>query len=517
MIREPARLVGLDINEVAEKLADETEDNPGNLPLLAAALRRLWEAKEGQRVTIDAYDRFGGIRGVVGTIANEAFNKLSEELGPKPAERAFHHLFAHLVRIDVEGQPTRNVVPITEFRHDNDTLRLIELFGRQETRLLVYDQGEGADIGTVQVNHEALFDAWPKLKSWIGERRDDEWALALAQRAAAEWAKEGYHPARFDLTRALDARQSLAALERVSSQLDVITQDFLFPTPRLISMLDRPLNEVGHKARVRIGELLDRLGEDARPGIGVDGDGLPIFDARYWITVPGGEVNLENETTVFKVEQFRMARLPVTQAQFKAFVNARDGYKNSEWWAGLEKECLGPHPFLQTGDNRPVTQCTWTEALAYCRWVTSRLAGSGRLPAGQMIRLPSETEWQQAATGGDPEHIWPWGAEWREGPACTVESNSEGICAVGLFPMGSTSDGILDMVGNVWEWTGKNNSLPQSTTLASGNKGGRVLRGGSWHNDKELSRAAFRLTEIIQPRNADVGFRMCLAPPIAAK
>lgn len=87
---------------------------------------------------------------------------------------------------------------------------------------------------------------------------------------------------------------------------------------------------------------------------------------------------------------------------------------------------------------------SWYDAVAFCRWLTKRL--------GYEVRLPTEWEWQQAATGGDPNNEYPWGADWDSSRANTMESDLSRTTAVGLYPHGAWTNGPMDMSGNVWEW-----------------------------------------------------------------
>jgi formylglycine-generating enzyme required for sulfatase activity len=108
---------------------------------------------------------------------------------------------------------------------------------------------------------------------------------------------------------------------------------------------------------------------------------------------------------------------------------------------------------------------TWIEALAYCQWLSTRL--------GYEVRLPTEWEWQQAATGGDPKNQYPWG-KWEEGRANTFESEIGRVTAVGLYPHGRSAQGVPDLAGNVMEWCLNRYDSPKDVRL-----GGRRPAGGA--------------------------------------
>lgn len=77
---------------------------------------------------------------------------------------------------------------------------------------------------------------------------------------------------------------------------------------------------------MKISQYLAALG-DPRQGVGLRPDGVPDI---LWIEIPGGEIKLERVEYVYQVETFAIAKYPVTNAQFSAFVKAEDGYRNEE-------------------------------------------------------------------------------------------------------------------------------------------------------------------------------------------
>ena len=106
--------------------------------------------------------------------------------------------------------------------------------------------------------------------------------------------------------------------------------------------------------------------------------------------------------------------------------------------------------------NHPVVGISWFEAEAYCQWLTSRMHTRDQLMPEEVIRLPTEVEWEIAA-GWDPATrrilTWPWGDTFDSNRANTSETRVGGTSPVGAFLHGMSSIGAFDMAGNVWEWT----------------------------------------------------------------
>ena len=232
-----------------------------------------------------------------------------------------------------------------------------------------------------------------------------------------------------------------------------------------------------------------KLGVDQRQGVGVDGDGLPAI---HWCPVGPGRVALEDDGGTFAVPDFQIAQFPVTNAQFQAFVDAADGYGNPDWWEAEWREqgwvdLDSPGSSRWTEPTAPREQVSWHEAVAFSRWLDCKLRERGGLTPEQQIRLPTEWEWQQAATGGDPARKYPWDADWN--PDClNAEYRLRRTTAVGIYPDGASPCGALDMAGNVWEWCLNQYDKPIDTGL--GGTFRRVARGGSWDYDRDFARAA---------------------------
>lgn len=196
-----------------------------------------------------------------------------------------------------------------------------------------------------------------------------------------------------------------------------------------------------------------------------------------------------------------MARYPVTVAQFGAFVDA-GGYQEQGWWTAAgwqwrqqERRTTPDHWERQVlTPNRAVAWVSWYEGMAYAAWLDAQL--HSQLPAGYVVRLPTEAEWEKAARCAD-DRRYPWGnSDWEEEKANIGESGIGHTTAVGAYPKGATPTGLYDLAGNVWEWTSsQDHNYPYAPTGQRNDQQGtdrRVVRGGSWYDNRRYARAAFR-------------------------
>ena len=184
--------------------------------------------------------------------------------------------------------------------------------------------------------------------------------------------------------------------------------------------------------------------------------------------------------------------------------------------------------------SQPVVGVTWYESLAYCAWLNEQLFekwdqvdglnDSQRAlwqplaQANWRIGLPTEPEWEQAARQrghGD----WPWGSRFSAEHANTVEGQVNRPTPVGCYPLGNIQNTLEEMAGNVLEWT---RSLYKPYPYNAGNgcedlasDAHRTLRGGSWNSDFRSARCAFRLRNLPDYFNSNIGFRCVVSLAIS--
>ena len=195
------------------------------------------------------------------------------------------------------------------------------------------------------------------------------------------------------------------------------------------------------------------------------------------VYIAGGEFLMGNnagdefEKPVHKVEvaPFYMDVTEVTCEEYLKFLSAMARRDPRNW---TKQTC-------SAGTARqPVTGVDWNDAKAYADWANKR--------------LPTEQEWEFAARTGRGA-IYPWGNEWQPNAANAGNSSAQRLMNVGSYPNGKTPAGVMDLIGNVWEWTSSeifaypgghfSSAIPQDV---------KVIRGGSWHEANNEATSTYR-------------------------
>ncbi|HLF27884.1 MAG TPA: SUMF1/EgtB/PvdO family nonheme iron enzyme [Anaerolineae bacterium] len=293
----------------------------------------------------------------------------------------------------------------------------------------------------------------------------------------------------------------------------------------------------------------DRRAAEIRDSVGVvptrERGEVRRFGGIEFVRVPAGKfvmgskddnrLAFDAEKPQYTVEipyDYWIARYPVTNAQFAAFVEATQYVTTAEkegGWSGKDfekgydwKHPLGPQSDWQDKSDHPVVQISWYDAAEYCKWLNERLQKETGTPLGVSeleIRLPTEAEWEKAARG-EYGNEWPWGNEFDAARCNSVEGGKRETTPVGLYsPQGDSPYGAADMAGNVWEWC---HSLFKPYPYAADDgredesaSGPRVLRGGAWISSGGLARCASRLDFHPDYRFVNFGFRVVVSPRLS--
>ena len=178
-IEEPARRASLVVEPgLVDLLVTEVAGHPGALPLVSHALSETWQRREGRTMTVAAYRDSGGIRGAVAQSAEEIYTELEPE-----QQSLLRELLLRLVSPGPEGEPVRSRLPrrlvVTDPRHD----QMIDLLIR--SRLVM------SDASVVEIAHEALAAAWPRLRGWLDDDVDGQRVLHHLATAADAWDSMG--------------------------------------------------------------------------------------------------------------------------------------------------------------------------------------------------------------------------------------------------------------------------------------------------------------------------------------
>ncbi len=290
------------------------------------------------------------------------------------------------------------------------------------------------------------------------------------------------------------------------------------------------------------------------------------------VEVPGGTISIgatadfpfifDNEKWAHAVtlKPFRIARAPVTNGEFRGFVED-GGYRNAKFWSPAGWQWLESggtpqlersfgkffnkamneptevtaftqrleHPvywrfdpggrwqqrifdsYLPLQDNLPVVHVSWFEAEAYCNWAERR--------------LPTEAEWEAAASGestnrgqslSERRRHFPWGDEAPDEQRANLDWRAGGVVNVSAHASGDSAFGCRQMIGNVWEWTA-DDFLPYPGFTIDPYKeyskpwfgSHKVLRGGCWTTSSLLIRNTWRNFYTADRRDVWAGFRTC--------
>ena len=184
-IVEPASGVNVEVQPklLAQLIADVGEEAQA-LPLLQYTLTELFDTRQGGTLDLGGYHALGGLEGALTTRADHLFETFDSE-GQEAAKR----LLLQLVRSDRGSEPTRRRVALDDLRQIGEIDEVLGAF--IANRLLTADRDALTRKATIQVTHEALLDAWDRLRGWIELHSIDLQRRAALSAAAAEWEASG--------------------------------------------------------------------------------------------------------------------------------------------------------------------------------------------------------------------------------------------------------------------------------------------------------------------------------------
>jgi formylglycine-generating enzyme required for sulfatase activity len=207
------------------------------------------------------------------------------------------------------------------------------------------------------------------------------------------------------------------------------------------------------------------------------------------VAIPGGTFTMgrdnaqdpeETPAHSVTVKPFYIDKHPVTQAQYYGYRQKMKGE---------------PTNYPESQAAWPATNVSWQDAQAYCGWV---------VPGG---RLPTEAEWEFAARDTDGR-LYPWGTGFSAALVNSFEASLGHPEPVGAHTDAASPFGVLDMAGNVWEWCFDNyKAYPGHTSAFTIPADAKVIRGGSFHSDKDHVTTTTRNLDHAGSQSPAVGFR----------
>ena len=220
-------------------------------------------------------------------------------------------------------------------------------------------------------------------------------------------------------------------------------------------------------------------------------------DGAAALLVPAGNFVMgdDRESPIREIylDTFYIDKYEVTISRYAKFLAATGGARPPEGWQPLHRESAG---------LLPVVGVDWHDAEAYCRW------------AGK--RLPTESEWEKAARGGDGRN-YPWGNDEPTPAHANFGKSADGPYTGGLAPVethpaGKSPYGVYDLAGNASEWVSdwfaaslvrgdmRNPKGPENGTV-------KVIRGGGWYDPPDRLNSSRRMHARPATRADDLGFR----------
>ncbi len=490
------------------------------LPLLAFTLERLYEEYHAAgRLTVDQYNKLGGIKGSIETAVKRALAAADDVASiPRDTTKRLallrRGLIPWIASVDPDtGAPRRRVARRSEI--PVEALPLIDLLVTQ--RLLSTDVSKDTGEVTIEPAHEALLRQWSLLEGWLKEDAGQLSVIDGIKRAAKTWADNKRRNGWLVHTGGnLVAAERVRQREDLAASLDATDQAYIRACRGRVRRQNAGLAFVG---AVIIAGLTGWYTEKQwRPVADVTGyrvsnmakdltkAGTAFRDCSFcpeMVVVPAGSFMMGSPETekdrgkdegpqrkVTITQPFAVSKFEVTFDAWNACIDAggcQHRPDNSGWGSG----------------NRPVINVSWDDITKqYLPWLSK--------VTGQTYRLLTEAEWEYAARAGTTT-AYSWGDDAGKGNANGSQWDIKQTAPVGSFK--ANAWGLYDMHGNVWEWVqdcyeDSYAGAPTDGSSVSEQNCSRVLRGGSWDYDPRFMRAARRIGIDPGVRDNNIGFRV---------
>ena len=462
MIIEPAQAAGLTITDAfAKRLIHDTEADSANLPLLAFVLNKLFQKRQGHRLSEAVYDTLGGVNGAIAAHVREVERAIQEKVRMNP-NTVLPDIFQTLVKLHKdEGTPTRNRPLKSTFT--GNLHAVVDLLIAPPARLL-RTEGDGKDA-TISISHEALFETWPTLKQYVETHKKALMDRTHLESRAQKWAAIG-KPMLTGLATGKEYRDFCQA----GLSTTALAKEFLNASQRARTLW----RGIGVMALLLLGLVtwLWQKGYNVEQAmLKVQSVVRSIHLEPEMLLIPAGTFQQGDELSV-SIKGFALSQHEVTFEEYDRFAidTGRELPDDHAWGRG----------------KRPVINVTWEDAQAYAEWLSEQ--------TGKPYRLPTESEWEYAARSGEKQQRFAGtDDEAQLGDYAVYADFSRGRTAeVGSKP--ENTFGVQDMTGNVWEWVedcwhenyeGAPTDGRAWLTERNADCSSRGIRGGSWNNIPE--------------------------------
>ena len=477
--------------EVARRLAEEEARK-----LAIEEANRLKAQEEANRLAREVEAAQRGVEEARGRAQKEAEQRTKEEAARRAAEEKAERLTREVeeARKRIEEQARQHAEEEVERQHaeqeakqrraEAEAQRAVQ---EEKARKLAAEEGNrfAHEVEEAQRRAEA---AGQRAEELTRMRAEDEAARRRAEEEALRLAREVEDARRrIEEVRARAEQEALAAAQAQAALSSQSSLRNTFPTPgstfpEVISLppprrtlpLILTLLAVIFVALPIGGYVIYRAtrpSQQQEPNAPAN----PKAIKSEMVQIPGGNFmmgrnlskkdDLQSPAHSLAVQPFFMDRTEVTNAEYADFVQ-QTGYSPPEGWSA-KKPSAGR-------ENWPVTNVSLDDAEKFAVWRSAR--------DGVRYRLPKEEEWEYAARGGSENRLYPWGNNWCDDCANLGTGKGENVDhaePVGSHPQGANPWGVVDLIGNVWEWTSSPASFYDGTAVPEDQRGLFVARGGS--------------------------------------